>query len=317
LRLVKVAGFACGALVALTSATGSATEEERRQMIRDTDGPPSMPGLSHRDNAFNFEYTIASAEPTDVSSAEPITDVRAYAYSARWLVEAALFERAWYLGASSTVAAASVPSSASPDTGGSTLVLGNPELWLRGLWSSTAGLSAGGGLALVVPVPRTFSTLEAEVVRAIRVVRPGDYSNYQDLTLTARPFFDIRHVTGPVTLQMRQGVDFSILVRDRAETEHRYDLTALATAYLGVRTFGPVTLGLEVQEVYQITAEVRSPTCLAPCDQHRVQVTLSPIVRIRLPPLSPSLSALFPVSTPLRAEVASYYAARLHLEALF
>ncbi len=290
---------------------------DRRRAILDADGPPSLPGLSHQDLAFNFEYTLARAEPTDVVSYEPLEDAHAYAFTVRWLVEMALAERAWYLGLSHEVAAASVPSGKTPGSGGNTLVLANPELWARGLWSSRTGLSAGGGLGIVVPVPRTFSSLESEVVRAIRVISPWDFPHFQDLTLTGRPFFDIRLVTGPVTIQMRQGVDFSVLVRERGDNENRYDIQALSGLYVGVSTIEQLTLGLEVQEVYQLTADVSSPACLAPCDKHRSQVTLSPSLRLRLPRLSPALSVLLPLSTPLRGEVASYFAARLHLDVTF
>ncbi|MBW2459340.1 MAG: hypothetical protein JRI68_32910, partial [Deltaproteobacteria bacterium] len=184
--------------------------KHRREQVLDALGHPSSPGLSHRGVAFGFEYAVAGAEATDVVSHLPIETGLAYAYSARWLVEAALHERRWYFGATNDVAAGSVPSGDTPETGGSTMVLGNPELWVRGLWSNVSGLSAGGGLGMVVPVPRTFSGLEKEVVRTIRVVRPADVSHFQDMTFTARPFFDIRHIAGPLTLQMRQGLDFSL-----------------------------------------------------------------------------------------------------------
>jgi hypothetical protein len=285
----------------------------REQLVLDADGPPEQPGLSHRDFAFNFEYTVASAEPTDVVSDAPIQDQRAFAYAARWLGEYPIVPRFWFAGATADVAAASVPSSSAEGTGGSTLVLGNPELWGRGLWASRSGLGAGGGLGIVLPVPRTFSTLESEVVRAIRVVRPWDASHFQDMTITVRPFFDVRHVTGPVTLQMRQGVDVGVLLRDRSEAENRYDLTALGSLYVGVRTIRQLTLGMAVHETYQITRDLTSPSCISPCDQNRATVTLSPSIRLRLQRLSPSISVLLPLSTPLRAEVASYFAARLHL----
>ncbi len=289
----------------------------RRRAKFDAAGPPSIPGLSHREWVLNIEYTAASAEPTDVISYEPLKDARAYAFAVRWLLETAIAPRAWYIGLSHNMAAASVPAGRTPGSGGNTLVVGNPELWARGLWSSRSGLSAGGGLGVVIPVPRTFSSLESEVVRAIRVIRPWDFPHFQDLTLTGRPFFDIRLVTGPVTIQMRQGVDFAVLVRDRADNENRYDIQALSSLYVGVSTIEQLTLGLEVQEVYQLTADVSSPSCLAPCDQHRSQVTLSPSLRLHLPRLSPALSVLLPLSTPLRGEVASYYAARLHLDVTF
>ena len=57
----------------------------REKRVLDADGPPEQPGLSHRDFVFNFEYTVASAEPTDVVSETPIENERAFAYSARWL----------------------------------------------------------------------------------------------------------------------------------------------------------------------------------------------------------------------------------------
>ena len=322
---MKTASIAGALFVTLVVGTAPAQPDvddernayDRRDDLLDADGPPTIPSLSHWGVEFNFEYLIASAEPTNVGSSAPIEDERAFAYGARWLVEVPLIDRVWYVGATSEVAAASVPSGDDPNSGGSTLVLGNPELWIRGLWSSDLGLSAGGGLAIVVPIPRAFSPLEAEVVRAIRVVRPESFSHFQDMALTTRPYFDIRHVTGPVTLQMRQGVDVSTLLRDRGDNENRYDLTGYAAAYVGLKTFDQLTFGLELAEVYQITADTTSPTCDRPCDQHRIQVTLAPMVQLHLPGLSPSLSFLFPLSTPLRAEVASYYAARLHLDVLF
>ncbi len=293
------------------------SESNRLDYILDAQAQPNQPGLSHRGVAFNFEYLVASAEPTDVTTVRPIRDARAYAYAVRWLVDVPLVSRTWYVGLSSDVAAASVPSGESSDSGGSTLLFGNPVIWGRGLWSSESGLSAGGGLEAVVPIPRKYSPLETEVVRVIRVVRPLSYANFRDQALTGRPFFDIRHVTGVVTLQMRQGLDFSVLLRDRDDGENRYDLTAHITAYAGVETFERFDLGLELAEVYQITADVSSPSCVAPCDQQRAQLTVSPMLRARLPPLYPTFSALFPVSTPLRSEVASYWALRLHMNVLF
>lgn len=293
------------------------SEENRLDYILDAQAQPNQPGLSHRGVAFNLEYMVASAEPTDVTTIQPIRDARAYAYAVRWLVDVPLAPRRWYMGLSSDVAAASVPTGADPTSGGSTLVFGNPVLWGRGIWSSESGLSAGGGLEAVVPIPRKYSSLETEVVRVVRVARPLSYANFRDQALTGRPFFDIRHVTGRVTLQMRQGIDFSLLVRDREETENRYDLTAFLSAYVGVEAFDAFDVGLEVAEVYQLTTEVASPDCIAPCDQSRVQVTASPVIRARLAPLYPTLSALFPISTPLRSEVASYWALRLHMNVLF
>ena len=280
-------------------------------------GPPALPSLSHPGIALNFEYLVATAEPTDVISYQPIQQADAYAYAARWTVETAIVERRWFLGFMGDIGAASVPSGSTPGTGGSSFVLGSPELWLRGLWMSRSGLSAGGGLSVVVPVPRFFGAVEREVVRFIRIVRPWDFPHFLDLTMTVRPFFDIRHVVGPVTLQMRQGLDVSLVLGDREPNENRYDLQALASVYVGVDVAKSATLGMELHEAYQITADVSSPTCLPPCDNRRIQVTLSPVLRLRLANFAPSLSVLLPLSTPLRGEVTSFFAARLNLDVVW
>lgn len=279
-------------------------------------GPPASPGLSHDRYRFNFEFTAATSQPTDVFSGAPLPS-NAFSYAGRWLIEFPLLERAWFAGLVHQALAASVPSGSTPASGGNTWVLGNPELWLRGLWTSELGLAAGGGLGIVIPVPRTFSSLENEVVRAFRVVRADSYPHFQDLTLTFRPFLDVRHVVGPVVLQVRQGLDVGLIARDRREDENRYDLTAVTSVYVGVNIAERVVLGLEAQEVYQITADVASPACSAPCDEYRAQLSLSPSIRLKSPRLSPSLSVLFPVSTPLRREVASFAAARLNMDVTF
>jgi len=303
-------------LVATTTRAQEPTEERRRAYL-DALGPPSTPGLSHEGVDFNFEYTIASAAPTDPVTGQSLDGPRAVAYVARWLFELPIIDRVWYLGVESEVGAASVPSGITAGTGGSSLLFGNPEIWTRLLYSGNSGLAGGGGLSLVLPVPRTFSDLEAEVVRAVRIVRPAGYPHYQDLTFTTRPYVDIRHVTGPVVLQARQGLDFSVVARDLADNENRTDLAAWLDLFIGVEIIRELTLGLEATEVYQLTADTSSPSCIAPCDAGRAQLTLSPMIRSRVGRVAPALSMLFPISSPLRSEVASYIAGRLHLDVLF
>lgn len=305
----------CFALGALLLATPRGAVAAERQPGIDAEGPPPTPGLSHRGLTVDTEYTIASARPTDPTSGQPIADGRAYSYAARIAAEWALVPRHWFLGAASELAAANVPPGSAPGSGGSAAVFGNPELWARAIWISRVGLAAGGGLGLVLPLPRSFDTAEAEAVRAVRVVRPWSLPHFDDLTLTARPFLDMRHVVGPVVLQLRQGIDVGLRLRDVEGGENRIDLTALTTVYAGVEVAKPVTLGLEVHEVYPLTEDVSSPSCLPPCDQHRSQFTLAPSVRLAFRTVSPTASVLLPLSTPLRAEVASYYATRVHLGA--
>jgi hypothetical protein len=304
------------AWLALGDARGQDSSERSTRFL-DAVGPPSLPGLTHPDWAFGFEYGVAAVEPTDVISYEPIQSGRAFAYAARWLLDAPIDERHWYAGVSAGVAAASVPSGETARTGGSALLLGNPETWVRGIWSSQTGLSAGGALSLIIPAPRSFSALEAEVVRVVRAVRPSDYAQYDDLRLTPRPQLMMRHVVGPVILQLQQGVDAAILLRKAKDGENPYDLASQSHAYVGARPFDALQGGLELSVLYHLNANLASPDCLAPCDERRVQVTLSPSVRYELGPIATSVSVVVPVSTPLRGEVESFVAGRLHLEVLF
>ncbi|MEM6790775.1 MAG: hypothetical protein AAF715_24865 [Myxococcota bacterium] len=290
---------------------------QRLERQLDAKGAPALPGLTHRDNAFVYEYTVAAVAPTDLDSAASLGAGRGLAFAARWLLETSLVDRRWFIGVTSDVAGGSVPTGDDPTSGGATWILGNPEIWARGVWTSEAGLSAGGGLGLVVPVPRRFSRLEATVVRAVRVVRPWDVPHFEDLVFTARPWFDIRHVTGPVTLQLRQGLDVSLVARDLRDRENRYDLTAVLVGYVGVRPFDLMTLALEASEVYRITGDATAPGCVEPCDEFRAQFVMSPAVRWHLPVVTPTLGVSFPLSTPLRRDVAGYVTGRLVLEAVF
>jgi hypothetical protein len=301
-------------LLTAGSAAVARAEPPSQRVAPEPDGPPSLLGLSHGRAMLHFDYTFASAEPTDIVSRATLPGARAYAYAARWLLESPITSPRWYVGAAHDVAGASVPAGPTPGSGGSSLVPGNPEIWGRGLWTSEIGLSAGGGLGLVIPAPRKYSGVEDEVVRAVRVVRPWDVPHFEDRTLTLRPFLDLRHVTGPVTLQMRQGIDAAFRLRELGLLENRYDLAGLLRVYVGLRATSFMTIGLEIEELYELTADVSSPRCPAPCDEGRSALAFEPSVRLHLGGMTGALSMLVPLATPLRSEVASYMAARVHVD---
>jgi hypothetical protein len=58
-------------------------------------------------------------------------------------------------------------------------------------------------------------------------------------------------------------------------------------------------------EVYQISANID--------DDKRAAFSVSPSVRLLLGRIEPALSLLFPLTTPLRGEAASYWAARFNV----
>jgi hypothetical protein len=300
----------CAALTALLAA-GSAVAAPPLLSVRDDDlksvldapAPPTLPALAHRDLTFNVEYTAAVITP---NKDERRGD--AVAYFVHTDAEYPIVPRKWFAGLSNDIAAAAVPGV------GTAFLLGNPELSGRGLWSSTRGLSSGGGLGIVLPVPRTLSPAEEEVLRNVRTVRPWDLASFSSLTLTFRPWIDIRHVVSGLVFQLRQGIDWSINLTGPDEPEggstasgsspRWTNITARLTFYAGYRLSQAIGVGVEIWEVYEVTKDLAN-------DDNRASFALSPSIRLMLPRVQPAISFLFPLATPLRGDVAAYYAGRI------
>ncbi len=303
--LLHAARLAAFGLAAASSVPAALAEEDPGAVL-DAPAPPTLPALAHANLAYTFEYTAAAIEPNESSSS------MAYAWFAHNEIEQPIVSRKWYVGVAHDVASANVPGL------GNAILLGNPEVFGRGLWSSILGFSSGGGIGTVLPVPRSLDRYDLEVLRTVRVVRPWDAAYFTDLTLTFRPWLDIRYVTKRFLVQVRQGLDWSVLLSvkpacdeagatacDPTPPSRRTDITARLTLYAGYRVTKDIGLGLELWEVYQVTADIP--------DDKRAAFAVSPSIRILLPHVQPALSALFPIATPLRGDVASYYALRLNV----
>ena len=285
-------------IVAAASLVHGAAGAADRSTALDAPAPPTLPALAHPTLTHTLELTIAS-----IAKAAPAGHAtgagRAFAWFTHNEVEIPLVPRVWYLGAAHDLAAGAVPGV------GRNFFFGSPEIWTRGLWSSVVGLSSGAGFGVVLPLPRFVSSDEIGVLQTLRVVRPWDSAYFLDRTLTLRPWFDVRHIAGRFILQLRQGLDVAIVARDLAAGERRTDYVARTTFYVGFRAAKALGLGLELWEVYQITANLP--------DDRRAAFTVSPSVRLLLGRVAPALSVLFPISTPLRGEASSYFAARLNV----
>lgn len=275
--------------------------EDDLKSVLDAPAPPTLPALAHRDLTFTFEYTAAVITPkADDRSGD------AFAYFAHTDVEYPIVPRQWFVGLSNDIASAAVPGV------GTAFLLGNPEISGRGLWSSTRGLASGGGLGIVLPTPRALSPVESEVLRTVRTVRPWDVASFSSLTLTFRPWIDIRLVTGGLIFQLRQGVDWSISLTGAPEVPETAsgaqaritNFAARLTFYMGYRLSREIGVGVELWEVYEVTKELAN-------DDNRAAFALSPSIRFMLPRVQPALSFLLPITTPLRGDVEAYYAGRI------
>jgi hypothetical protein len=288
------------AAAAVTLALGGAARAQDRTAILDAPAPPTLPALAHPTLNDTFEITVAGIDPGGGKA-------QASAFFLHDELEYPLISRKWYVGAAHDVAAGAVPGT------GHDIFLGSPEIWTRGLWSSITGLSAGGGLGVVLPIPHGLSASAETIFQTVRVVRPWDAAYFTDRVLTLRPWIDIRHVVWRFVFQLRQGLDVQIAVRPLAPYEERAEYVARTAFYVGFRLAKPIGIGLEAWEVYQISANLcgATPNCFD--DDRRAAFSVSPSVRLLLGRIEPAFSLLFPVSTPLRGEAASYWAARFNV----
>jgi hypothetical protein len=288
------------ALAAATLALSAGLRAEDRAAVLDAPAPPTLPALAHPTLTDTFEITVAGIDPGGGKA-------QAMSWSIHDEIEYPLRSRQWYVGAAHDVVAGAVPGV------GHDFFPGSPELWTRGLWSSIVGLSAGGGLGIVVPIPHALSPSATTIFETVRVVRPWDAAYFTDRVLTLRPWIDIRHVVWRFIFQLRQGVDVAVAARGLAPRENPVEYVSRTTFYVGFRLAKPIGVGLEAWEVYQISANLCGATPRCFDDDKRAAFSVSPSVRLLLGRIEPAFSLLFPVTTPLRGEAASYWAARFNV----
>lgn len=297
-----VVPFAC-ALVAASLARPSraelpflppAADPYDPYALPDAPAPPTLPDLTHRALALSLETTIASIKPN--VAPDGTQPARAVGWIERLEAEQAVAIRRFYVGAASELAAGAAPGS------GTKLLAGHPEVWGRAVWASQAGLAYGGGFGVVVPVISHPPSAEATAVESqLRVVRPWDYVAFADDVVTLRPFVDVRDIDGPVMLQLREGIDWSLPTSGGSA-----HLTSRTTFYIGYRVAELLGTGLEASEVYF----VRGPGI---SDDQRAIYALSPSVRLMTRTVQPAVSAVFPLDRTVFGAADSYWAVRLNL----
>lgn len=292
----------------LGSAPGAARADE--DLVLATQGhaasldplsPPTLPSLTHADVLLDLDNTYAGiGQASFGQSLTAILSLRA---------EVPLTTRAWQAGIAWDLASPAAPRF------GRTLVYGNPELWIRGVGWHASGLSSGGGLGVVVPLPRErgyedsdtprFTNAADEATQAeldvVRVLRAWDSGYFERDTITLRPYFDARLVLDPFVLQLRQGLDWSYsFVRARGDIRGRWG------TYVGIAPASFVTLGVELWQAYAFTNALP--------DDKRAAFSLIPSVRFKVGIVQPGISVAFPISTPLEGIATAYLAVRAHVQ---
>lgn len=280
--------------------------------LPDATAPPSLVDLTHRGHWYGLETTFASVKPYPTDQGK---SPRTLAWLMRAEGEWALSQqRRWYTGAALSTAYGTPPGG---DEGA--LLMGYPEVWLRAIWASRAGLAYGGGLSAVIPVFRRDAESDsARVAETVRVVRPWDFAPFVDNTLSVQPYLDARVIDGRVSFQIRQGFVLQGLVA-RARLPN-LTVVSRTTLSLGYQPSEHFALGLELQEVYFISTDFDA-ACTArriACDDSlRAVFAVSPSIRLLTRAFQPSLSALIPFDRTLYDSVKSYWGLRIGLGGVY
>lgn len=297
---MKARALALGAAIVTCAAPASADDYRwDPKYLPDRASPPSIADLTHRGVWLGFEETVASVKPKTEAG---VAVGRSVATMSRLETEAEVSAQRWFLGA-----AAAVAYGKEADKGSSAFLFGYPEIWGRGVWADQVGLTYGGGLSLTVPTfTRGKGSKSARVADNVRVVRPWDFPAFADNTFTATPYLDARVVDGRVTIQLRQGIAFGGLVAEARIPQA--SLVSRTTLFVSYQPIDQLSLGLEVWEVYFLTADLP--------DYQRGVFAVSPSVRLMTRTFQPALSVILPYDRPLFDRAESFWAVRLTFGAI-
>lgn len=248
--------------------------------------PPTLPHLLHARPNVRFDHTFAYlAGPEDDQSIPG---------SLTWVghtdFEVPFAKNRWYAGAA-------WETSSLENEGDRVFVMGNPELFLRGVWSDRKGLSAGGSLGTVIPLPEQLDQTRQQGLGTARALRPWEGAYFTSTTFTLRPAFDIRLRAFPFVFQLRQGLDWGFDFE-----RSRGDFLARTNILLGVTPVREWIINLELIEAYALTQEVP--------DDRRAAFVIAPSTSFRFGKVEPGLGVFFPVGTPLGGVAASFIAVR-------
>ena len=240
--------------------------------------PPTLVELTHKWPELTLETMLASVTYND-SALQGTTYVRVE----RLAYEMPLLQSPWYVGAAYEGAIGH------DDDGSPRFVSGNPEIWGRGVWNATYGLSFGGGFSLVIPT-KSYAATDPSATTAYAAIaaRGWDRATFDPDNATMRPFLDIRLVTGPITVQYRQALE---IATDFGDVAFRF--AAVGTLYWGVRFSKLVTAGASIIEYYRLDPGIS--------DDQRPYFAVGAHIAIETKWFKPSIGLMTNIGSPLNA----------------
>ena len=244
--------------------------------------PQTLPELTHPWPELTLDTMLASVTYND-QAVQGTTYVRVERLAYEMPVPIFGSRSRWYVGAAYDAAIGH------DDDGSPRFVSGNPELWARGVWSSTYGLSFGGGFSVVIPT-KSYALDDAAATTAFAAIaaRGWDRALFDPDNATLRPSLDVRLVTGPITVQYRQSLE---IATDFGDVAFRF--AAVGTFYFGVRIAKWVRAGADVIEYYRLDANLD--------DNQRPYFAVGAHVAFDTPWFSPSIGFMTNIGSPLNA----------------
>ncbi|MFO0619058.1 MAG: hypothetical protein U0414_41095 [Polyangiaceae bacterium] len=270
-------------LAAITASARDARAEDEPVV------PPTVPSLAHRTSHFNYQVLGAGF-------GAPFSADAGTAFGLVWFVhfggEYPMVPAKWYFGASVDVAFGVI------EGGPPRALYGDPEFWVRGVWTSKGGLEAGGSIGAIVPTASDLNERAAALQRSVEVIRPWDTAYFSRSSLTLRPAFDVAYAFDWFLVQLRQGLDVSYAV-----DTNEGSISGHTDLLLNVTAANAIDIALEAFETYDLTRDLP--------DAQRAAFTLGPAVSLRFPKVRPGLSALVPIGTPLGGDARAFFAMRV------
>lgn len=234
--------------------------------------------LTHKWPELTLETTLASVTYND-AAVQGTTYVRVD----RLAFEYPIVSPRWYVGAAYDTAIGH------DDDGSPRFVPGNPEIWGRGVWSASYGLSFGGGFSLVIPTG-SYSVTNAAATTAFAAIaaRGWDRALFDPDNGTLRPFLDVRLVTGPITVQYRQALE---IATDFGDVAFRF--AAVGTFFFGIRFSKLISAGVDLIEYYRLDPGLD--------DDQRPYFAIGAHVSLTTRYFQPSLGLMTNIGSPLNA----------------
>ena len=253
--------------------------------------PFVMPELSHAANEVSLDWTLATAIPENEARASRQIGLVRPTYETRI---GSL--RRFYFGLTVPVVIAAPEEQGHPTK----TVLGNVEAHARLVFPTPAWLAFGSSLGIVAPTGFWGAGEDATAAgRAGLMLEPTELPQFVPHAIAFRPSFDIRLLTGPLVVQVRDGFDFLV---DASGETHATTSGRLA-AHVGVLAQKRLEVAVEATQLYLFSGDVK--------DGDRTTITVGPSVRWTVYQMDLGVQTSTNIYAPIESGTSRFWAFRL------